>query len=75
MNMLNPTLITIVLAVLTVLALAAADWFVWRMATGPSSYRPRLVEPLTVRDLANKLLAGFGRTGLKPAGLLHTGSI
>jgi hypothetical protein len=75
MNMLNPTLMTAVLAVLTVIALAAADWMVWGMATRPSSYRPHSLQPLTARDLVNKFLAGFDRLGLKPPGLLHTGSM
>jgi hypothetical protein len=58
MNMLNPTIMTTSFAILTVLALAAADWFVWGMEAGPRAYRPRLVQPLTARDLANKFLAG-----------------
>jgi hypothetical protein len=33
--MLNPTIMTTSFAILTVLALAAADWFVWGMAAGP----------------------------------------
>ena len=57
--MLNPTIMTTSFAILTVLALAAADWFVWGMAAGLRAARPRLIQPLTARDMANKFLAGF----------------
>jgi hypothetical protein len=60
MNMINPTILTTIFAILGVLAFAVADWFVWGMAAGPRAYRPRLIQPLTARDLANKLMAGLG---------------
>lgn len=63
--MLNPTFITAIFGILTVLALAAADWFVWGMAAGPRAYRPRLIQPLTARDLANKFLAGKFLAGFR----------
>ena len=67
--MLNPTFIMTSFAILTLLALAAADWLVWGMAAGPRVYRPRL-QPLTARDLAAKFLAGLrtanGETFLVP---------
>jgi hypothetical protein len=59
-KMLNPTILTTIFAILAVLALAMADWFVWGMAAGPRAYPPRLIQPLTARDLANKLMAGLG---------------
>lgn len=65
--MLNPTIMTTSFAILTVLALAAADWFVWGMAAGPRVYRQRLVQPLTARDLANKFLAGKFLAGFRVA--------
>jgi hypothetical protein len=61
--MLDPTIFTTIFAILIVLVLAAADWFVWGPATGPRVfYRPRQVQPLTARNLANKFLAGLGPT-------------
>ena len=65
--MLNPTIMTTSFAILTVLALAAADWFVWGEAAGPRVYRPRLIQPLTARDLANKFLAGKFLAGFRTA--------
>jgi hypothetical protein len=65
--MLNPTFTTTSFAILTVLALAAADWFVWSIAAGPRAYRPRLIQPLTPRDLANNFLAGKFLAGFRPA--------
>jgi hypothetical protein len=67
MNMLNPTIMTTSFAIFTVLALAAADWFVWGMAAGPRVYRALLKQPLTARDLANKFLAGKFQTGFRTA--------
>jgi hypothetical protein len=67
MNMLSPAIMTTSFAILTVLALAAADWFVWGMATGQRVYRPRLIQPLTARDLANKFLAGKFLAGFRAA--------
>ena len=64
--MLNPTFITTIFAILTVLALAAADWFVWGIAAGQRT-RPRLIQPLTARDLANKFLAGKFLAGFRAA--------
>jgi hypothetical protein len=58
--MLNPTILPTIFAILTVLALATADWFVWGPAAGPRAYRPRLIQPLTARELVHKLIAGFG---------------
>jgi hypothetical protein len=66
MNMLNPTIMTTSFAILTVLALAAADWFVWGMAASPRA-RSRLIQPLTARDLANKFLAGKFLAGFRTA--------
>jgi hypothetical protein len=57
--MLNPTFITTIFAILGVLALAAADWLVWGVAINLRVYRPRLIQPLTARDLAKKCLAGL----------------
>jgi hypothetical protein len=65
--MLNPTIMTTSFAILTVLALAAADWFVWGMVAGPRVYRPRLIQPFTARDLANKFLASKFLTGFLTA--------
>jgi hypothetical protein len=67
MNMLNPTIMITSFAILTILALVAADWFVWGMAAGPRVYRPSLIQPLTALDLANKLLAGKFLTGFRTA--------
>jgi len=58
--MLNPTIITTIFAIFTVIALAAADWYAWGMARGTHLYRPRLIRPLTARELAIKFLAGMG---------------
>lgn len=60
--MLNPTTITTMLATITVIALAAADWYVWGIASAKHYYRPRSVQPLTLRELAAKFLAGVGAT-------------
>ena len=57
--MLNPTFIMTTFAILTILAVATADWFVWGMAASPRADRPRLIQPLTASDMANKFLAGF----------------
>jgi hypothetical protein len=57
--MLNPTILMTIFAILTVLALATADWFVWGPAASPRAYRPRLIQPFTARDLANKFIAAM----------------
>jgi hypothetical protein len=55
-EMLYPTMTAMVLGVLFVTALAAVDWYVWSIAAVSNWRRPVSARPLTVRELANKLL-------------------
>lgn len=52
--MLNPTNITMMVAIFTVIGLAAADWYVWGIASAKHYYHQRSVQPLTLRELAAK---------------------
>jgi hypothetical protein len=60
--MFNPTTITTILAILTVIAVAAADWYVWGMANGKHNYSPRSIQPLSARELAAKFLVSIRAT-------------
>jgi len=56
----HPTTIAVVtLSILAAGALAATDWYIWGIAQRPHFHGPRLVRPLSVRELAAMLLNGI----------------
>jgi hypothetical protein len=60
--MLNPTMITAALGVLTIAGLGAVDWYVWGTAAKGHPRDLRLVRPLTAREVAIRLLGGLAAT-------------
>jgi hypothetical protein len=56
----HPTsMVVVTVSILAVGGLAAMDWYVWGMAKRPHFHSPRLVRPLSVRELADKFLSGI----------------
>lgn len=56
----HPTsMVVVTVSILAVGGLAAMDWYVWGMAKRPHFYSPRLVRPMSVRELADKFLSGI----------------
>jgi hypothetical protein len=53
------TMVVVTLGILAVGALAASDWYIWGIAQRPHFHSPRLVRPLSVRELAAMLLSGI----------------
>jgi len=59
--MLNPTSLA-VLGTLAIAGLAAVDWYVWGVAAKGHLHDIRTVRPLTMRELATRLLGGVAAT-------------
>lgn len=60
--MLNPTVIVAGLGIVAIAGLAMVDWYVWGMAAKGNLRDARLVQPLTIRELAARLLGGMAAT-------------
>jgi hypothetical protein len=60
--MLNPTIIAATLGILIIGGLAAVDWYIWGLASKGRLQEQRIVRPLTMRELADKLLGGIAAT-------------
>jgi hypothetical protein len=59
--MLNPMTLA-VLGTLVIAGLAAVDWYVWGVASKGHLHEMRTVRPLTMRELAVRLLGGVAAT-------------